>query len=93
MIAQFSGPEYDDFVNPVIPAWYDLWWSAGGVLILLALVTVWVVALISIRRHSDRLSPTATAVWVAIVLFASLLGAIAWFTIGRPQARERPSTK
>ncbi|WP_179871920.1 PLD nuclease N-terminal domain-containing protein [Microcella indica] len=91
MIAQFWGPETDDFVNPMIPAGYDLVWSIGGVVILVALVVVWAVALLSIQRHSDRLPPAATAVWVGIVLFASVLGAIAWFTIGRPQARERPS--
>ena len=91
--AQFSGPSTDDFVNPLIPAWYDIAWSIGGVVILLALVAVWAVALLSIQRHSDRMPPAATAVWVGIVLFASLLGAIAWFTIGRPQARERPSTR
>lgn len=91
-VTQFSGPSIDDFENPVIPAWFDILWSVGGAVILLALVAVWAVALLSIQRHSDRLPPAAVAVWVAIVLFASLLGAIAWFTIGRPQARVRPST-
>ncbi len=74
-------------MNPLLPAWYDLAWSVGGFVIAVALVAVWAIALLSIQRHSDRLPASATAVWVGIVLFASLLGAIAWFTIGLPQAR------
>ena len=87
MNAQFSGPGTDDVVNPLLPAWYDVIWSVGGLVIFVLLAAVWVAALLSIQRHSDRLPAAATAVWVGIVIFAHLLGAIAWFTIGRNQAR------
>lgn len=91
-ITQLSGPSEGEIVNPVIPAWYDLLWSVGGAVILAAFVAVWAVALLSIQRHSDRLPAAATAVWVGIVLFANVLGAVAWFTIGRPQARQSVPT-
>ncbi len=87
MITQFSGPGEGDVANPLIPAAYDLIWSLGGLVIAAALMAAWALALLSIQRHSDRLPAAATAVWVGIVLLTSVRGAIAWFTIGRPQAR------
>ncbi|WAB81319.1 PLDc N-terminal domain-containing protein [Microcella daejeonensis] len=70
--------------NPMLPAGYDL---------LLTLVPIMMIALIaaslvSIARHSDGLSPLATAVWSAVVLLAPLLGPAAWVLIGRAQVRQ-----
>ncbi len=69
--------------NPMLPALYDLAWTLVPIL-MIALI---VVSLVSIARHADGLSSMATAVWSAVVIFATLLGPIAWFLIGRPAAR------
>jgi hypothetical protein len=69
--------------NPMLPAGYDLAWTLVPIL-MIALIAV---SLVSIARHSDGLSSWATAVWSAVVIFATLLGPIAWFLIGRPAAR------
>ncbi|WP_168915840.1 PLDc N-terminal domain-containing protein [Microcella flavibacter] len=69
--------------NPTLPAAYDLAWTIVPIL-MIALIAV---SLVSIARHTDGLSSMATAVWSAVVIFATLLGPIAWFLIGRPAAR------
>jgi len=69
--------------NPFLPPLYDLVWSAAAI----ALIVLIVLALVSIARHTDGLSTTATVVWAAIVVFAAFVGPIAWFVVGRPAAR------
>ncbi len=69
--------------NPMLPAGYDLAYSIVPIVVV-ALIAV---SLVSIARHSDGLSSWATAVWSAVVIFATLLGPIAWFLVGRPAAR------
>jgi len=67
----------------LLPPSYDLVWSGSTILV----ITVIVVALVSIARHTDELSSTATAVWSAVVVFVPVIGGIVWFLIGRPAAR------
>ncbi|MCY7288286.1 MAG: PLD nuclease N-terminal domain-containing protein [Cryobacterium sp.] len=69
--------------NPFLPPLYDLVWTATAI----ALIAMIVLALVSVTRHTDGLSTTATAVWAAIVVFAAFVGPIAWFVVGRPAAR------
>ena len=69
--------------NPFLPSLHDLVWTATAI----ALIAMIVLALVSVTRHTDGLSTTATAVWVAIVVFAVFVGPIAWFAVGRPAAR------
>jgi len=65
----------------------------AGVIILNLLLTGLAIAgliagLVSLSRHRQLLGGSELALWVAIVVLASLIGAIAWFTIGRTRARE-----
>ena len=53
-------------------------------IVMLALVLVWAIALIQISKAS--LNPTAKAVWVLIVIVAPFLGVVLWWTIGKPSA-------
>ncbi|WAB83484.1 PLDc N-terminal domain-containing protein [Microcella daejeonensis] len=69
--------------NPMLPALYDL----AYLIVLIIVVALIVVSLVSIARHRDGSSSWATAVWSAVVVFAPLLGLIAWFVVGRPAAR------
>lgn len=69
--------------NPMLPAAYDVAWT----LVPIVMIVLIAVSLVSIARHTDGLSSLATAVWSAVVIFATLLGPIAWFLIGRPAAR------
>ena len=53
--------------------------------LMLSPVALVVAAVVSIIRHRTVLSSTAIAVWVLVVLCFPVLGAIAWFLIGRPR--------
>lgn len=53
--------------------------------LMLAPVALVVAAVVSIIRHRIVLSSTTIAVWVLVVLCFPVLGAIAWFLIGRPR--------
>ncbi|MBH0083875.1 hypothetical protein [Salinibacterium sp. SWN167] len=80
-----------DVVNPLMPQGFDILFSSMFVFVLLvnlaALVLV-VTALVSISRHRHMLVGTELALWVAITVIATGLGAIAWFAIGRRKARD-----
>lgn len=70
-------------VNPLIPAAYDLAWSATA----LALFVLAVVALISLARSARQLSSGQALVWTLVVIFVPALGALAWLFIGRRAVR------
>ncbi|GAA5094712.1 hypothetical protein GCM10025760_26180 [Microbacterium yannicii] len=75
--------------NPLIPAGYDIVWSlAAAIVIALAIV-----ALVTLARSGDRLTPTQGLLWAALVLLVPVLGPIAWLTTGRKTTTNRRSTE
>ncbi len=50
-------------------------------IIAAAVIVFWITALIQIAKEK-MLDPTARALWILIVLFFPILGAILWFIIG-----------
>lgn len=66
-------------VNPLLPAWYDVVWSATAV----AMFVLLVIALISLSRSAKSLSSLQTLVWTLVALFAPIAGPLAWLFIGR----------
>lgn len=70
-------------VNPLIPAWYDVAWSAAVVVALVLLV----IALISLSRAARLLSSPQALVWTLIVIFAPVAGPLAWMFIGKRSAK------
>lgn len=74
--------------NPLIPAGYDIAWSAIAALV----IALAVVALIVLARSAKRLSAIQVLVWTLLILFVPVLGSVAWLTIGRrADALERSS--
>ncbi|MBW9119071.1 PLDc_N domain-containing protein [Microbacterium trichothecenolyticum] len=69
----------NDEHNPLIPAAYDVAWSAIAAVVI-ALV---VVALVSLARSAKSLTPVQTLIWALIVLFVPVLGSVAWLAVGR----------
>jgi len=57
-------------------------WLAVVVAVGLALVALFVVAVVSVLR-SPRLTGTGRALWIAGLLVFPLLGPLAWFLVGR----------
>ena len=57
-----------------------LWCTVAFAIDILALASVW-----RSRRHSRR----AKGVWTAVVCMLPLLGALAWFALGRERRRGR----
>lgn len=74
-------------VNPLLPAWYDVVWSAAAAVGLALLLA----AIISIARHARPLSWGAFALWILVVLVAPVLGPLLWFVVGRASARSAAS--
>jgi hypothetical protein len=66
-------------VNPLLPAGYDIAWAVAMVLI----VSLAVVALVSIARQARGLSSTQALVWTVVVIVVPVLGSLAWLLIGR----------
>lgn len=60
------------------------WWHFLVLLVLLALVALFVGALVSIAtsRHLDN---TAKAIWIVVCVFLQFFGPVAWFVWGRHQ--------
>ena len=75
--------------NPYIPATSDVSWALVAGLITLALVVLFVVALVSILR-STRYSGTGKIAWVLITLVATFIGPIVWFAWGRTASMNPP---
>lgn len=71
--------------NPLMPAAYDFVWFAA-VLVIFALV---VIAFISIVRNRRSLTSVQTLVWVLLIFFLPVIGAVAWLISGRPARAER----
>ncbi|MDR7112942.1 heme/copper-type cytochrome/quinol oxidase subunit 2 [Microbacterium trichothecenolyticum] len=65
--------------NPLIPAWYDIVWSGIAVLVL----ALSVIAVVSISRSSTQLTSRQALGWTLLVIFVPVIGAFAWFAIGR----------
>ena len=89
-------------VNPLLPAWYDVVWSLGpillGLLVVVPLAALFIGALLSIVNHKDGLPGLELLGWIALVVFAQVIGPVAWFLVGRDRARDvmhgrvRPTT-
>lgn len=73
-----------DALNPLIPAAYDIAWTAVAVIVL----TLMVLALVSIVRVSKNLTTTQSMVWALLAIFVPVLGPLAWFVIGRTAATQ-----
>lgn len=69
--------------NALIPNTLEILAALGW--IASAILFVW--ALISLSRHSKKLSTNATALWAIGIIFFPFVGAIAWLVAGRRSAR------
>lgn len=81
-----------EIVDPLLPAWFDVVWSLGplllGLLVLLPLAALFIGALLSIVNHKDGLPGLELLGWIALVIFAQVIGPIVWFLVGRDRARD-----
>ena len=68
--------------NPVIPAAYDVVWTA----VLVAYLALIIVALVSLSRTAPRLSSWLAFAWAALIIAVPVLGALAWLAVGRRAA-------
>ena len=68
-----------DIVNPILPAWYDAWFSLVPVLV----GVLWISALISIARRAPRLHGLEAIGWFLFVTIAPVAGPLLWFLVGR----------
>lgn len=68
--------------NPLLPASYDILWSA--IVLTVLVTTIW--ALVSLSR-SDFDSPTKLA-WAVFILVMPVLGAIVWLAYRRNRAED-----
>lgn len=66
-------------LNPLLPAWYDVVWSATMAVIFVLLV----VSLISIARTDKSLSSFQSLVWTLVAILVPIVGPLAWLFIGR----------
>ncbi len=66
-------------VNPVLPAWYDAWFTVLPILLLLW----WFCALISIGRRAPVMRPWEAIGWFLFVTIAPVVGPLVWFLLGR----------
>ncbi len=66
-------------MNPLIPAGYDIAWSAITVLV----IALAIVALISLARAARRLTATQGLLWTLVVLLVPVVGPVAWLAVGR----------
>lgn len=65
--------------NPLVPAGFDVVWS----LIMLVTLAMLVASLVSLHRHSPRLTTTQALIWAITVILVPTLGSILWFAVGR----------
>lgn len=70
-------------VNPLVPAGYDVMWTV----VLITALVLSVTALWQALRSPSH-TGTQQLLWALIVLVAPVLGALAWFVLGR---RARPA--
>jgi hypothetical protein len=74
--------------NPLLPAAYDIAWSAAVVIVLLLMVG----ALISITRTTKRITSPQALIWTLVVIFVPLIGPLSWLFIGRRSANHELDT-
>jgi len=72
--------------NPLIPAGYDILWSA----IAVVLFAVVVAAFVSVVRHQAGLTGIQVAIWMLLIVAVPVLGAVVWFVAGHPDRRRPP---
>lgn len=71
--------------NPLVPAAYDLTWSA----VSLVLAALAVVALVSIARSARSLTSAQALGWTLLAILVPLVGPLAWLFIGRRASAQR----
>ena len=71
--------------NPLIPAGYDLAWSA----VTVAVIVLAIAALVLLARSAKRLTPRQALTWTLVILLVPFVGSLAWLTIGRRSLPER----
>jgi multisubunit Na+/H+ antiporter MnhG subunit len=69
--------------NPLIPAWYDVLWSASGGLMLVLLA----ISLVSLSRAAKSLPSGHAVIWTLVMIFVPLIGPLAWLFVGRHSAK------
>jgi hypothetical protein len=66
---------------------FGLFWLASVVLMIVALIDC-------IRVPDDSMFQNGTKlIWVLVIVFLNLIGAILYFAIGRPRSGARPSPR
>jgi len=69
-------------INPLLPAVYDITWSA----IVIIVLSLMVIALISIARAAKQITSSQALVWTLVAIFIPLVGSLSWLFIGRRAA-------
>ncbi|GAA3591272.1 PLDc N-terminal domain-containing protein [Agrococcus terreus] len=69
-------------VNPLLPAHYDLLWTAA----MVGVVVLGVSAFISISRRARQTPLAVSLAWIGVVLLIPVLGPLLWFAAGRRAA-------
>lgn len=70
-------------VNPLLPAAYDVAWSAVALVVL----ALFAVAFVSLMRNAKSMTPGVGLVWALVVLLIPAVGPLAWLAIGRRTVR------
>jgi len=83
-------PAAEEAIDPLVPAGYDLIWSAFTFLPLLLALIFWVVALVQIAGRRDQLPGASAVLWVILVTAIPLAGTIAWFVAGPRSPKVAP---
>lgn len=65
--------------NPLIPAGYDIVWSAISVVVLALMI----LALVSLARSAKRLNGAQGLIWTLVIIFVPVIGPLAWLSVGR----------
>jgi len=68
-----------DAVNPLMPAPYDLVWSA----VALVAFGFAVSAIGSLSRHARHLPSTVVLMWALVISVVPVLGPVSWLAAGR----------
>ncbi|WP_227497362.1 PLDc N-terminal domain-containing protein [Planctomonas psychrotolerans] len=66
-------------VNPLLPADYDIAWTATAIVPLVLMVF----AIVSISRLLAAFTPALVLGWTLLVVLVPVIGPLAWFLIGR----------
>ena len=74
--------------NPLIPAGYDLAWTAVCVVMLGLLL--W--ALVSLARHAKALTARQALAWTLLSILVPIVGPLCWLLIGRRATSPRTTS-